>query len=151
MRRFRTIALALALCAAPGATAGAHTAAAPQARAASAALAQAGAPYLWGGSSPRTGFDSSGLVVWAYERVGVSLPHAAPFLWRAGRHVARAHLRRGDLVFFDHAEHVGIYLGNGRFVHATHTGAPVAVDRLGAFLSLYSGAVRIAAPVRTGG
>lgn len=147
MRRFRTIALALALCAAPGATAGAHTAAGPQARAASAALAQVGAPYLWGGASPRTGFDSSGLVVWAYGRAGITgLPHATPVLWDAGRHVARAHLRPGDLVFFDHADHVGIYLGNGRFVHATHTGAPVAVDLLGSFMRQYSGAVRIARP-----
>jgi cell wall-associated NlpC family hydrolase len=129
-----------------GATAGAH-ATGPQSRAASAALAQVGAPYLWGGVSPRTGFDSSGLVVWAYGRAGIAgLPHAAPVLWDAGRRVARARLRPGDLVFFDHAEHVGIYLGNGRFVHATHTGDPVAVDLLGGFLSRYTGAVRIAGP-----
>lgn len=150
MRRFRTIALAAAICAAcaaPSASAAAHAAASPQARAAAAARAEVGAPYLWGGSSPRTGFDSSGLVVWAYGRAGITgLPHATTFLWDAGRHVTRAHLRPGDLVFFNHADHVGIYLGNGRFVHAIHTGTPVAVDRLGAFLSQYSGAVRIARP-----
>jgi cell wall-associated NlpC family hydrolase len=148
VRRFRTIALVLALCAVPGASAsaGAHAAPAPQARAAAAAVAQVGAPYLWGGLSPRSGFDSSGLVVWAYGRAGVSLPHATTFLWKAGRHVPRAQLRRGDLVFFDHAQHVGIYLGNGRFVHAPHTGSAVAVDLLGSFSNQYSGAVRIARP-----
>jgi cell wall-associated NlpC family hydrolase len=149
VRRFRTIALAALLCAtcaAALAAVAADAAPGPQARAAAAARAQAGVPYLWGGDSPRTGFDSSGLVVWAYGRVGIALPHAAPVLWDAGRHVTRAQLRPGDLVFFDHAGHVGIYLGHGEFVHATHTGAPVAVQRLRGFLTQYSGAVRIARP-----
>jgi peptidoglycan DL-endopeptidase CwlO len=146
VRRFRTIALAAVLGATCVVPLAAHAAPGPQARAAAAARAEVGAPYLWGGDSPRTGFDSSGLVVWAYGRVGIALPHAAPVLWDAGRHVTRAQLRPGDLVFFDHAGHVGIYLGHGEFVHATHTGAPVAVQRLGPFLTHYTGAVRIARP-----
>jgi cell wall-associated NlpC family hydrolase len=151
MTRFRAIATCVAVasaCVVPVGTASSHmTAAAPQARAAQAARAEVGAPYRWGGSSPATGFDSSGLVVWAYARAGISgLPHFSGALWTAGTRVARADLRPGDLVFFDRASHVGIYVGNGRFVHAPHTGIPVQTARLAGYggASGYTGAVRIA-------
>jgi cell wall-associated NlpC family hydrolase len=119
--------------------------AAPGGLAAKAALGEVGTPYVWGGASPGSGFDSSGLVVWAYAQAGIpGLPQASPALWTAGKHVSRSHLRPGDLVFFHEAGHVGIYLGRGRFVHAPHTGANVTVARLsGDYLRYYTGAVRI--------
>jgi cell wall-associated NlpC family hydrolase len=117
----------------------------PQARAAKAALGEVGVPYAWGGKSPATGFDTSGLVVWAYAQAGrAGLPHFSGALWSAGKHVSRAHLRPGDLVFFYDAEHVGIYVGRGKFVHAPHTGSTVSVAHLrGDYLRHYTGAVRI--------
>ncbi|HEY3613994.1 MAG TPA: C40 family peptidase [Gaiellales bacterium] len=148
MGRFGAIAIGLALAAscalAVGGAAAAPLTPAPQVRAAHAALTEVGAPYRWNGTSPETGFDASGLVVWAYAQAGVrGLPHASPALWTAGRRISRAALRPGDLVFFADASHVGIFIGHGRFVHATHTGAPVAVDRLAAYAGVYTGAVRI--------
>jgi peptidoglycan DL-endopeptidase CwlO len=113
--------------------------------AAAAALTQVGAPYVWGMSSPSTGFDSSGLVVWAYAQAGLTLPHYTRALWPLGRHVSRQQLAVGDLVFFDGLGHVGIYVGNGRFIHAPHTGADVRVQALssGLYGKQYVGAVRL--------
>jgi cell wall-associated NlpC family hydrolase len=144
----RTIVICTAVCFVPFTLAdavGRPPAAGPAARAAVAARGEIGAPFAWGGTSPQTGFDSSGLVVWAYAQAGIrQLPHVAPALWSAGRHVPRSQLRPGDLVFFYAASHVGIYLGHGEFVHAPHTGAGVAVARLGgSLLKHYTGAVRI--------
>lgn len=144
----RTIVICTAVCLIPVAQAnavGRPPAAGPAARAAMLARGELGAPFAWGGTSPQTGFDSSGLVVWAYAQAGIrQLPHAAPALWAAGRHIPRSQLRAGDLVFFDGASHVGIYLGNGEFVHAPHTGAGVVAARLGgSLLKHYTGAVRI--------
>ncbi len=109
------------------------------------ALAQVGVPYTWGGVSPHTGFDSAGLVVWSFHEVGVSLPHYTGALFRQGARVPRRSLERGDLVFFDDASHVGIYVGDGRFIHAPGTDRPVALARLSSphYRSSYSGAVRI--------
>jgi cell wall-associated NlpC family hydrolase len=114
------------------------------ASAASAALGEQGVPYVWGGSSP-SGFDCSGLVVWAYAQVGVGgLPHSSYALYNAGPHVALSDLQPGDLVFFDGLGHVGIYVGGGNFVHAPHTGTVVQVSSLsGYYASAYVGAVRI--------
>jgi cell wall-associated NlpC family hydrolase len=98
-------------------------------RAAKVALKAVGIRYQWGGSSPSTGFDCSGLVYWAYRNVGVSLPHSSYALAGMGRHVK--HLRPGDLLFFYGYGHVGIYIGHGRMVHAPHTGALVEVVKLG--------------------
>jgi peptidoglycan DL-endopeptidase CwlO len=113
--------------------------------AAKAALTQVGAPYVWGMTSPSTGFDSSGLVVWAYGQAGLTLPHYTRALWPLGRHVSRQHLAVGDILFFDGQGHVGIYVGNGRFVHAPNTGEKVRVEALSSsFLGkLYVGAVRL--------
>jgi uncharacterized protein YycO len=93
------------------------------------ALREVGTPYRWGGSSPG-GFDCSGLVMWAYGRLGVTLPHHAATLARLGRRVSRRELRPGDLVFFSGYGHVGLYIGRGRMVHAPETGTRVRIERL---------------------
>jgi peptidoglycan DL-endopeptidase CwlO len=89
-----------------------------------------GIPYRWGGSSPSTGFDCSGFVMYLYRKVGVSLPHNAAMQYGYGRAVSRGNLRPGDLVFFNGLGHVGIYLGGGRFIHAPSSGDVVKVSSL---------------------
>jgi cell wall-associated NlpC family hydrolase len=93
------------------------------------ALALVGAPYRWGGADPR-GFDCSGFVMYVYGRTGVSLPHGAGKQYRLGTPVSRKDLAPGDIVFFDRLNHSGIYIGDGRFVHASKTGDAVKVSRL---------------------
>jgi cell wall-associated NlpC family hydrolase len=100
-------------------------------RAAAIALRAVGVPYQWGGSSPTAGFDCSGLVSWAYGKVGINLPHSSYALYGKGRRVARSRLKPGDLVFFWGLGHVGMYVGHGRMVHAPHSGTRVQVVRLG--------------------
>ena len=90
-----------------------------------------GTPYRWGGESPAGGFDCSGLVRWAYSRVGVDLPHNSYALYDEGRRVAVSHLEPGDVLFFDGLGHVGLYVGDGKMVHAPHTGRDVEVVSLG--------------------
>lgn len=98
------------------------------------ALQQLGRPYRWGGELPHRGFDCSGLVRWSYRHVGVDLPRVVGDQRRAGRAIAPWHLWPGDLVFFrirgDRISHVGIYIGDGRFVHAPSSGQPVRTDSL---------------------
>jgi cell wall-associated NlpC family hydrolase len=100
-------------------------------RAARIAVKAVGVPYRWGGSSPSTGFDCSGLVSWAYGRLGIALPHSSYALYDKGRPVPVARLKAGDVLFFSGLGHVGLYLGRGRMVHAPHSGALVEVVRLG--------------------
>ena len=95
------------------------------------ALRAVGVPYRWGGSSPSSGFDCSGLVYWAYGRLGIELPHSSYALYGKGRRVARSRMKPGDLVFFFGLGHMGMYVGRGRMVHAPHSGARVEVVRLG--------------------
>jgi peptidoglycan DL-endopeptidase CwlO len=93
------------------------------------ALKHLGAPYARGGSSP-AGFDCSGFVMFVYGRHGIALPHSAEAQFRLGTAVARDKLLPGDIVFFDRLGHSGIYIGDGRFVHATKPGDVVQVSRL---------------------
>ena len=102
-------------------------------RAAESALAMLGKPYHRRGNTP-AGFDCSGLVQYSYGRVGVTLPRETQAQRLEGRPVRANELRRGDLVFFDQegkkSSHVGIYIGQGRFVHAPSTGGRVRTDGL---------------------
>jgi cell wall-associated NlpC family hydrolase len=114
------------------------------ARAAQLSRRYAGIRYAWGGATPRQGFDCSGLVQYVYGRLGVELPRVTYDQWHAGRHVKRADLRPGDLVFFHHLGHVGIFLGHGWFMSAPHSGARVHPSRMhGWYEAHYQGAVRI--------
>jgi cell wall-associated NlpC family hydrolase len=97
-----------------------------------AALDVVGTPYRWGGMSPATGFDCSGLVRWAYGRVGIDLPHNSYALYSEGRRVHAARMEPGDILFFEGLGHVGLYVGNGRMVHSPETGRNVEVVRLSA-------------------
>ena len=109
------------------------TATAPPTRAERAvklALEAVGTPYRWGGESPTTGFDCSGLVSWAYGRVGVDLPHNSYALYSEGRRVRESGIQAGDILFFEGLGHVGLYLGRGRMVHAPQSGRTVEVVRL---------------------
>jgi len=95
------------------------------------AESQIGTPYVFGGADPSTGFDCSGLVVWAYGLAGVVVPRVANDQWQSEPHVVLDQLVPGDLVFFGvggDAEHVGIYIGDSAMVDAPHTGADVRID-----------------------
>jgi murein DD-endopeptidase len=97
------------------------------------ALTMVGKPYRYGGSSPK-GFDCSGLVMYSYKNAGVALPHNTDRQRSATRSIKVAELRRGDLLFFNQEGkkygHVGIYVGDGKFVHAPSSGKSVRSDRL---------------------
>lgn len=99
-------------------------------RAATLALRMVGKDYVWGGASPASGFDCSGLIRWAYGQVGVDLPHNSHALFGVGREVSRARLETGDVLFFSGLGHVGLYLGGGRMVHAPYSGTNVEIARL---------------------
>lgn len=101
-------------------------------RAAIVALDQLGAPYRYGGSTPG-GFDCSGLIHYAYEQVGKQVPRTTGELWDSVEAIDRYNLRAGDLLFFridGKMSHVGLYVGEGRFVHAPSSGKVVSVDAL---------------------
>jgi cell wall-associated NlpC family hydrolase len=106
-------------------------------RAAAIALREVGVPYRWGGISPASGFDCSGLVYFAYGRLGIQLPHSSYALYDRGRRIARRRMKPGDVLFFFGLGHVGIYVGRGRMVHAPHSGSRVQVVKL----SRYGGRV----------
>jgi peptidoglycan DL-endopeptidase CwlO len=103
-----------------------------------------GVRYVYGGTSPRSGFDCSGFTRFVYAHFGVALPHYSGAQFSMGRRVSRAGLRPGDLVFFDGLGHVGLYIGGGRFIHAPHTGTRVSIARLGGWYSArFDGARRV--------
>ncbi|MEU8249830.1 NlpC/P60 family protein [Nonomuraea sp. NPDC048916] len=106
------------------------------------ALTQQLKPYVWGAEGPSS-YDCSGLVMAAYQQVGISLPHYTGSQWTAGRHISKEELRPGDLVFFyTDLHHVGIYLGGGMMVHAPRTGDVVRIASIAR--RPFAGAVRIA-------
>jgi cell wall-associated NlpC family hydrolase len=108
------------------------------------AMQYLGVPYVWGGASP-SGFDCSGLIVYVFAQVGVSLPHYTGALWNVGAPVSGDQLEAGDLVFFNGLGHAGIYIGGGQFIHAPHTGDVVKISSMfeGWYASSYMGARRI--------
>jgi murein DD-endopeptidase len=95
-----------------------------------------GTPYRWGGSNPKKGFDCSGLVKYAFNDVAdVDLPRTSNAMAQGhGVKVAKTDLKPGDLIFFNiksrRVNHVAIYLGNDRFIHAPRTGKRVSIDNL---------------------
>jgi cell wall-associated NlpC family hydrolase len=101
-------------------------------QAASIALGYLGVPYVWGGASPG-GFDCSGLVMYVYAQLGISLPHYTVAQWNATVPISSSQMAPGDLVFFNGLGHVGIYIGGGQFVNAPHTGSVVRIDSLSSF------------------
>jgi len=101
-------------------------------RVAALARNQVGKPYGWGGTGPER-FDCSGLALYVYRQLGIALPRVSLEQASTGVHVDRSELKPGDLVFFSlrrAIDHVGIFLGNNRFVHAPRRHEPVRVDNL---------------------
>jgi cell wall-associated NlpC family hydrolase len=116
----------------PAAQAPAHDGAAREI-AAAIAQQQIGAPYAYGGETPELGFDCSGLVYYSYTRAGLRVPRTSRELFRITRKIALTDAVPGDVVFFQDQEklsHVGIYLGERRFVHAPAAGRTVSVARI---------------------
>jgi hypothetical protein len=118
------------------------------------AMQYLGVPYRWGGATPKTGFDCSGLVQYVFAQLGVLLPHYAAAQWYSpgAVWVRPERLQPGDLVFFIGSDgtrkapgHVGIYVGDGYLIDAPHTGSVVRIDNLDEpwFANEYVGAKRI--------
>lgn len=114
-----------------------------------AALAQQGKPYVWDAADPSVGFDCSGLALYAYQQIGIELPHSAEYQYLQGRHVSSNQLRPGDLLFYSYngrvsgIHHVTMYIGNGQIVQAADFGIPVQV--VPAYFNFgYIGATRLA-------
>lgn len=100
------------------------------------AFSQMGKPYVFGGTSPSTGFDCSGFTGWVYRHVGVALPRSSREQFQVGTAIPKNQLRKGDLVFFrgskksNRITHVGIYLENGKFIHSPRRGYSISVSSL---------------------
>jgi cell wall-associated NlpC family hydrolase len=108
------------------------------------AMQYLGTPYRWGGSSPSTGFDCSGFVMYVFSRVGVSLPRTVSTQYAVGVAVSRSELQPGDIVFFNGLGHDGIYIGGNQFIHSPHTGDVVKISSLtGYYSSNWVGARRV--------
>lgn len=106
-----------------------------------------GVPYKWGGTSPATGFDCSGYTMTVYRLNGLQMPRTARDQYAKGYSVSKNQLQLGDLVFFDtakkgYATHVGIYVGNGQFIHAPRAGRSVEIITMesGYYSKCYLGA-----------
>ena len=94
------------------------------------AMRYLGTPYKWGGASPSGGFDCSGLTMYVFAQIGVSLPHYAAAQYGMGAPVPKEQLQPGDLVFFRGLGHMGMYIGGGNFIHAPRTGDVVKISSL---------------------
>lgn len=106
------------------------------------AMTKIGRPYIWGASGPTT-FDCSGLTMWAYRQVGINLPHYTGSQWNAGTRVSESKLQPGDLVFFySDLHHMGMYVGDGKMLHAPHTGDVVKIAPMAG--RPFAGGVRVA-------
>ena len=124
-------------------------AASPRAMA-STALQHLGVKYKFGGDEPNTGFDCSGLVIYAAEKsLGLKLPRRAAEIAQQGTPIEKSELKKGDLVFFNtlghRFSHVGIYLGDNQFVHAPRAGSVVRVEdmTIAYWQKRYNGARRL--------
>ncbi|MGW2278915.1 NlpC/P60 family protein [Streptomyces sp. NPDC001770] len=128
-----------------GTSAPSGTAAAPDSRAAEAvafAYGAIGKPYVWGATGP-SAYDCSGLTQAAWRAAGVSLPRTTYTQINAGRRVSRSQLAPGDLVFFySGISHVGLYVGDGKMIHAPHPGAPIRIAPIDEMP--FAGATRVA-------
>lgn len=103
----------------------------------SAAESQMGKAYQWGAAGPSR-YDCSGLTMWAFAKVGISLPHSAALQSQMGTRVSISQLQPGDLVFWGSpAHHVGIYIGGGKFIHAPKTGDVVKITSISAYTPDY--------------
>jgi cell wall-associated NlpC family hydrolase len=107
------------------------------------AYAQLGKPYIYGGTGPK-GYDCSGLTMMSWRAAGVSIPRVVPDQYNATRHVAKANLQAGDLVYFLGMGHEGMYVGGGQFIHAPKTGDVVKLDSISNpyWVAHYEGASR---------
>ncbi len=114
-----------------------------------AAYRNLGARYVWGASRPGA-FDCSGFTMYVMRQFGVSLPHSSSAQFRMGRSVSRGNLQAGDLVFFSSGTrgmvgHVGVYIGNGRMIHASTPSTGVIVSSINEsyYVARYLGARRV--------
>ena len=97
------------------------------------AKSKLGCKYVWGSTGPNT-FDCSGLMLWCHKQLGISIPRTSLAQSKSGKSVSKSDLQVGDLVFFKTTSapvgHVGMYVGNGQFIHAPNKSKPVKYDSL---------------------
>ncbi len=102
------------------------------------AQSQIGKEYRFGGSSPKTGFDCSGLIQWAYKKHGIKVPRVTKDQAKAGKKIPSSKAKPGDIVVFRSKDtssgyHTAIYIGNNKFVHSPKTGAKIRVESLNSY------------------
>jgi cell wall-associated NlpC family hydrolase len=114
------------------------------------AQSQVGARYTWAGTSPATGFDCSGFVYWVFNTIGYNMPRTMEDQLASGRRIPIDQLRPGDIVFFGDTytsglSHDGIYVGDGKFIHAVDESTGVAITPINSayWAERYYGAVRV--------